>query len=304
MTLDEFLRIYPLRAQNLMWFLGAGASAAAGIPTASDLIWEFKRELYCSATRVSKRACENLGSTALRHRLDAHFVNVGGFPSADAAEEYAAFFEAAYPNPSDRRLYLERFLTGVKPSFGHLVLAALMKAGQTRLLWTTNFDRLIEDSGASSGLSPSQLIVAAIDNAATALEGLNEGRWPLLAKLHGDFQSRRLKNTSDELCIQDATLRRALVESARRFGLVVIGYSGRDESVMDALEEGIAKGQGYPSGLFWFERPEHPILPRVTRLLAKANAAGVNACLLHTQTFDELLGDIVKQNDEPSRGCP
>lgn len=39
---DDFARRFALRAGNLMWFLGAGASAAAGIPTAGDMIWEFK----------------------------------------------------------------------------------------------------------------------------------------------------------------------------------------------------------------------------------------------------------------------
>src|SRR5687768_9632914 len=43
---DDFARRFSLRAPKLMWFLGAGASAAAGIPTAGDMIWEFKQRLY------------------------------------------------------------------------------------------------------------------------------------------------------------------------------------------------------------------------------------------------------------------
>ena len=43
LPLGEFLRLYPARAPQLMWFLGAGASAGAGIPTAWEMIWEFKR---------------------------------------------------------------------------------------------------------------------------------------------------------------------------------------------------------------------------------------------------------------------
>jgi len=31
---DDFVRRFSLRARNLMWLLGAGASASAGIPTA------------------------------------------------------------------------------------------------------------------------------------------------------------------------------------------------------------------------------------------------------------------------------
>src|SRR2546423_1609493 len=36
MKLSEFLRIYPIRAKNLMWFLGADASSGARVPTATD----------------------------------------------------------------------------------------------------------------------------------------------------------------------------------------------------------------------------------------------------------------------------
>jgi NAD-dependent protein deacetylases, SIR2 family len=60
MTLPEFLRAFPLRAQNLMWLLGAGASAASGIPTAYDMIWDFKRRLYCAEQRVSLQSCDDL----------------------------------------------------------------------------------------------------------------------------------------------------------------------------------------------------------------------------------------------------
>src|SRR3954452_21505632 len=39
---DDFSRRFSMRAKNLMWLLGADASASAGIPTAWDMIWEFK----------------------------------------------------------------------------------------------------------------------------------------------------------------------------------------------------------------------------------------------------------------------
>ena len=45
---DDFARRFSLRARNLMWFLGAGASASAGLPTAMDMIWEFKQALFIS----------------------------------------------------------------------------------------------------------------------------------------------------------------------------------------------------------------------------------------------------------------
>jgi hypothetical protein len=35
------------RPQNFAWFLGAGASSPAGLPTATDIIWDLKRRYYC-----------------------------------------------------------------------------------------------------------------------------------------------------------------------------------------------------------------------------------------------------------------
>ncbi len=44
---DDFARRFSLRSPNLMWLLGAGASASAGIPTAGDMVWEFKTNSIC-----------------------------------------------------------------------------------------------------------------------------------------------------------------------------------------------------------------------------------------------------------------
>ena len=78
-TLEEFLRVYPLRAANLMWFLGAGASAAGGIPTATNLIWDFKRQLYAAAERVSVRLLD-ISSPIVRIRIQQYFASRSDFP--------------------------------------------------------------------------------------------------------------------------------------------------------------------------------------------------------------------------------
>lgn len=295
MTTEEFLRVYPIRAQNLMWLLGAGASAPAGIPTASSLIWEFKRVLFCSAQRVSLKVCEDLSSLVVRQKLNDYFRSTGRFPAVNSPDEYAAYFEAAYPNPRDRRSVLEKFMIGIKPSFGYLVLAALMKMDKVRMVWTTNFDKLLEDAATQFLGSTSKFTVATLDNSETAMRVINESTWPLIGKLHGDFQSQSLKNTSEELQMQDAEIRRALVESCKRYGLIVVGYSGRDESVLNALEQAVDSGRGYPQGLFWFQREGSSVLPAVSSLISKARHCGIQAELLGLQTFDELLGDIVRQ---------
>ncbi|WP_216073809.1 SIR2 family protein, partial [Acinetobacter baumannii] len=68
------------------------------------------------------------------------------------------------------------------------------------------------------------LNTAALDGSVLAGEFISEQQWPIEVKLHGDFRSRRLKNTSEELRHQDAQFRRQLVDACRRFGLIVAGY--------------------------------------------------------------------------------
>jgi len=289
----EFIRRYHVRSPNIMWFLGAGASYASGIATANDMVWEFKRLLYCSEERVALSTCQDLSSLSIRLTLQNHFDVKGRYPSADSSEEYAVYFEAAYPQEADRRRYIENLVVGAKPSYGHLALAALLKLDKARIVWTTNFDRMIEDAATKVFGTSGRLITSSLDSPDLSIQALNENRWPLLTKLHGDFQSRRLKNTSEELVQQNEKLRRGLVEGCRRYGLAVVGYSGRDESVMTALREAVADGQGFPGGLFWFCRSGTPCLQAVQEIIAFASSKGVDAHVINVETFDELLGDIL-----------
>lgn len=292
MDVADFLRVYHVRAPQVMWLLGAGASAAANIATAGYMIWDFKRRLYCAAQRVPLAACQDLGDPTLQAKLQDHFDASGAFPAPGADDEYAAFFEAVYPRDADRRRYIEDRVAAGTPSHGHLVLAALCKLNLARVIWTTNFDRVVEDAVAAVLGTSGRLITATLDTPDLARQALTEGRGPLLVKLHGDFHSRRLKNTTGELQAQDRKLRDALVDACRRGGLAVVGYSGRDHSVMDALEEALDGGEGFPQGLFWFHRGQWTPLPRVEALVARAQAFGIDAHIIPLETFDELLGDL------------
>lgn len=295
MTIEEFLRAFPLRAPNIMWFLGAGASAAAGVPTATDLLWDFKRTLYCAETRTPVGSCPDLGEPNLRRHLQQFFDSKGKYPAASSPEEYAAFFEQAFPDEADRRRFLDGHITAATHSYGHLALGALMRMGHARLIWTTNFDRAVEDGATRVLGTTAKLVVSTLDSSSVALQAMNEGRWPLFVKLHGDFQSRRLKNTSEELQTQEAELRTAFVEACKRFGMAIAGYSGRDESILKAMEEGIANGRGFPNGLFWFHKRNSQMFPAAQQFLKKAKDAGVGAHTIEVDTFDELMADVLGQ---------
>jgi hypothetical protein len=289
---DDFARRFSLRAKNLMWFLGAGASASAGIPTAWDMVWEFKQQLFISQRRVSPQTVADLSNPVVRAQLQGHIDSSGDLPPSGAPDEYAALFEAVYPAEADRRAYLDAKMAGAKPSYGHLALATLMHAQLTHLVCTTNFDALVADACAKIFETTGPLTTVALDTPDLATQAISEGRWPVEVKLHGDFRSRHLKNTNDDLRQQDARLRQVFVDSCRRFGLVVAGYSGRDSSIMEALEEALNHPGSFPAGLFWLHRGKGAPLHRVCQLLEQAT--GTEVALVPIENFDETLRDLVR----------
>lgn len=284
-----------------MWFLGAGASVGAGLPTASTLTWEFKRQLYCTAHRLPPTRFPNLNERAFQTRIQSHFNAIAAYPQEGDVEEYSFYFQRYLSDEADRRRFLDGRLSGIKPSYGHSCLAALLALGKVELIWTTNFDQLVERATAQNAIAErlSQgLTVASLDCPEKVMDVCRAGRWPLLIKLHGDFLYRKLKNTAAELREQDETLRRQLTDQCGRRGIAVVGYSGRDESVMSALQDALAANDPFPHGLFWFVRAgELPAQP-VQDLLVAARARNCQAGFIEVGGFDELMADLFLPHQE------
>lgn len=57
----EFTGRFCARPQNFAWFLGADASATAGVPTATDILWDMKRRYY------SRDENQDLSSAGLKN---------------------------------------------------------------------------------------------------------------------------------------------------------------------------------------------------------------------------------------------
>ena len=69
---DDFARRFALRPGQLMWLLGAGASVSAGIPSAWDMIWQFKQTLFVTQRKAAPQSVSDLGNPAIRALLDSH----------------------------------------------------------------------------------------------------------------------------------------------------------------------------------------------------------------------------------------
>lgn len=301
----EFINFYPQRTRDLMWFLGAGAAVGAGIPTASTLTWEFKRQLYCTAHRLPPNRIPNLNDIAFQTRMQSYFNASAGYPAAGDAEEYSFYFQRYLPDERDRRRFLEGRVTGVKPSYGYLCLAALLALAKVDLVWTTNFDELLERAALQNPITdrlPHGLKTAGIGRLEKA-DGLFSGdQWPLLVKLHGDFLHRRFKDLAVGAQSHDECFRRALTDQCALRGLAVVGYSGRDSAVVGAMREALGCEQPFPHGLFWFVRHGEVLSATVRDLLCAARQRGCQAGFIEVGGFDELMADLFLpyQDDLPA----
>ena len=303
MSAAQFATAFALRPNLMAWFLGAGASAASGIPTGYAMIRDFKAQIFCRETNLSKREIDAADPIWIE-RIDDFFRRTSLLPPNGDPTEYAAAFEAVYPQPRHRRQYIADAIAKGTPCFGHKVLASLMAAGKVDCVFTTNFDPLVEDAAvAANAILPTsdqkRPTVAAIDSADRAMRCLDESDWPLVAKLHGDYQSIAIKNTGSELEQQDAHMRHVLVEAGKRFGMLFVGYSGRDTSILGALTDVLAAPSPFPNGLYGVVSSPGRLLPAVTEFLDRARGAGVDVSVVECTTFDELAAEIVKTTDLP-----
>lgn len=74
LTQEQFIRNFSVMTNGEVdFFLGAGASIASGIPTGGDLIWEFKRTLYCSENGISTENYKDLSLPSTKITFQNYF---------------------------------------------------------------------------------------------------------------------------------------------------------------------------------------------------------------------------------------
>lgn len=295
MDLPTFLRTYKARSKNIHWFLGAGSSVNAGIMSAWEMTWEFKRDIYCSENGKSIESCRDLTNPRIRTLIQSYLDSKGSHPKEDSLDEYSHYFSLAYRSEGDRRQYIDRKIRNANIKFSHRVLTSLLAGELCKVIWTTNFDSVIEESWQSLGMPIRNLNSASIENSIKASQCLREDRFPLYVKLHGDFQSTSLKNTKMELQEQDHDFKQALLDLVgTKYGFAIVGYSGRDDSIMQVFEKIIERAdENYP-GLFWFNRTGSNPIQRINSLIDKAKSKGIDAHIIDIPSFDELMLNIYK----------
>jgi hypothetical protein len=133
------------RPQNFAWFLGAGASRSVGLPSATDILWDLKRQFYCceESQEITRQDIQN---DAVRSRIQS-FMESRGFPAEWADDEYGEYFRRIFGDDKEKqRRYVAAVLSEdkVKLAAGHRVFGAMISLGLCRVIFTANFDTVIE----------------------------------------------------------------------------------------------------------------------------------------------------------------
>jgi hypothetical protein len=264
--------------------IGAGASISSGVPSAASCIWEWKRSIFLTTNAGLETQFAELSLPAVRAKIQRWLDAQRVYPPNDSPEEYGAYIKACYPIAEDRRAFFQDKVRQAVPHIGYRLLVKLAEAGIIQSVWTPNFDGLTAKAAANS----------------KSLTGIEVGidcqeRLPRKPKrnelvcvsLHGDYRYDYLKNTPAELREQEELLRGALVDNLRDVPLVVVGYSGRDASLMAALEEGYSSsGTGV---LYWCGYGDGETPKPVRQLLDIAHANRRGAFYVQAAGFDDLM---------------
>lgn len=297
-TISEsaFISHYTQNSPHLMWFLGAGTSRSAGLPTATDLIWDLKRRHYCLHENQNLQS-HDINNQAIKHKIQA-YMDSKGYPTSESPGEYSFYFDLVFGTDTQaQQQYICSALANdrISLNLGHRVLAGLMGMGKARIVFTTNFDEVIETAYAE--VVGKSLATFHLEGSYAALNALNTESFPLYAKIHGDFRYQSIKNLAKDLLGNDQEIQKCFLAAATRYGMVVSGYSGRDRNVLSMLREAASQNNAFPHGLFWTVPSISNVSKGAYEFTAFAREKGVNACLVETGTFDELLSRIWRHTD-------
>lgn len=281
-TLNDLSRFISNKSDdhaNYCLLLGAGASVSSGVRAASTLIKEWRREIS-----IEMGADKDLNQD---QQIDFLKKNQGSW--FDVNKEYSSLFERRFDLQRQRRVFVEREVSGKSPSIGYVYLTSLVEQGYFNTIFTTNFDDLVNE--AFYLYSNQRPIVCAHDSSINSVTITSKR--PKVIKLHGDYLFDDLKSTLRETESLEQNMKAKLTEFSKDHGLVVIGYSGADRSIMETLNALLRNEDYMKSGIYWCVRKGDEISEEFRKLLFKDRVY-----YIEIDGFDEFFADIFSTFNE------
>lgn len=257
---------------NYSLLLGAGASVTSGIRAANTLVDEWAVELH---ERFTNKKNDNApDALAYFEKNHPQWFN----PS----HPYSSLFEKKFDLPAQRRRFVEQEVDKKLPSIGYAYLASLVDNGYINNIFTTNFDDLINE--AFYLFSIERPILCAHDSSIHSISITSKR--PKIIKLHGDYLFDDIKSTLRETESLEHNTKEKFVEFGKEFGLIVVGYSGNDRSIMDVIEFLVKQENYLKNGVYWCLRSDDKICHALRNLLWKDKVYPVII-----DGFDEFLAE-------------
>jgi SIR2-like domain len=267
MTLDPLASLSVAIAEapgSYAFLIGSDVSSDAGVPTGQEMFWRTVADLY--------RTAHGAEETPGEEEVAAWLTEI----SRRAKLTYSEVLEDIAPDAPTRRASLAKHFEQVEPGPTYELLAQLPERGLVRVFVTTNFDRLLERALQARGIEP----VVITSDADLASAPSREHADCYVLKTHGDYLRETIRNTPTELAELEPGMTTELQEVFDRHGLVVLGYSGSDEALSNALRRRTS-----PYGLYWVARAE-PTEP------ARGLVEAVGGRLIVRESACEFLGDL------------
>ncbi|MEQ1324897.1 SIR2 family protein [Acinetobacter soli] len=248
-------------------FLGAGASVSSGIHSGANLVEEWRKEIYeqlKGENYYSNLQDEADINTAAKNRAVEYLIRDHGV-WYNPQNEYSSLFERKFDLPSQRRRFVESLVDEKLPSIGYLYLITLINKGYFNTIFTTNFDDLINE--AFYQFSNTRPILCAHDSAVNSISIVSKR--PKIIKLHGDYLFDDIKNTIRETESLEINTKDKFIEFSKDNGLIIIGYSGQDRSIIEVLNYLLQQEDYLKNGIYWCFRPGDEINHEVRKILWK-----------------------------------
>ena len=253
------------------FILGAGASVKSGIPSGLSLAKKWYEEIK-----------EDLNDSDFEKWNKDKEIN-----EKNLAESYTRIFAKRF-EIDDRAGYeeLQRYMDKAEPSIGYSFLAQLLSKTSHKFIITTNFDTMVED--ALFGLKEAKPLVLGHELLSKYINPTSPTR-PTIIKIHRDFLLDPY-NTDDEIKELNEQWKESLEPLLKEHSMIVIGYGGNDDSLMNYLTE--IKNR---KPIYWCYRDDKSKLSsKIINLLTK------NDFIIQIKGFDSfmlLLNDKMAFNE-------
>lgn len=267
---------------KLTVFLGAGVSKSAGIPLAGEII-----------SSLAEKLKEKDNTGADKNQNIRKWLEKQPFYNED--NPYASVMDVAFPSRTERAAYFENLIRGKSPTKAHLSIATLMEHGIVQCVLTTNFDRLMEYTILCVCR---QMPCVLLFDEIPAYVNMASNR-PKVFKLHGDYLFRNIRNLEYELYLVKESMSKKIELISRQGSLIIAGYSGADNSVMEVFEELATQKNTFPDGVYWLTLRGHIPCNRVLMFLKAVSDRGSG--IVEIEDSDMFFGELVECLELPSK---